>query len=32
MQGLGGDGEDLGFHPREIGALEDCGQRRAGSD
>lgn len=28
MQGLGGHGEDLGFHPRELGALEGCGQKR----
>lgn len=21
-------GEDLSFHPREVGALEDCGWRR----
>lgn len=27
-QGLGGPGEDMGFYPREVGALEGCGQRK----
>ena len=28
VQGLVGGGEDLGFYPREVGALEGCGQKR----
>ena len=31
VQGLVGHGEDLGFYPREVGALEGCGQRRDGA-
>ena len=28
----GGEGrEDLGFYPREVGALEGCGQRAGGA-
>ena len=25
---VSGPREDLGFYPKEVGALEDCGQRR----
>ena len=32
VQGLVGLGEDMGFYPRELGALEGCGQRRGGPD
>ena len=31
VQGLMGLGEDMGFFPRELGALEGCGQRRGGA-
>lgn len=31
VQGLVGLGEDMGFFPRELGALEGCGQRRGGA-
>ena len=28
VRGLRDGGEDLGFYPKEVGALEGCGQRR----